>query len=55
MRTNGKATIPTPPSTVLKRYSDCFVSFFFVVPRDCCVVLPHYTTGLSVVCDCGIT
>ena len=24
-------------------------------PRDCCVTLPHDTTGLSAICDCGIS
>ena len=23
--------------------------------RDCCVALPHDVTGLSAVCDCGIS
>ena len=23
--------------------------------RDCCVTLPHDSTGLSAVCDCGIS
>ena len=23
--------------------------------RDCCVALPHDATGLSAVCDCGIS
>ena len=26
-----------------------------MVSRDCCVALPHNTTGLSAVCDCGIS
>ena len=30
-------------------------SFVFLVSRDCCVALPHDTTGLSAVCDCGIS
>ena len=33
----------------------CFASFIFLVSRDCCVALPHDTTGLSAVCDCGIS
>ena len=31
----------------------CFVCF--LVPRDCFVALPRGVTGLSVVCDCGIS
>ena len=27
----------------------------FLVSRDGCVALPHGVTGLSVVCDCGIS
>ena len=26
-----------------------------LVSRDCCVTLPHSVTGLSAVCDCGIS
>ena len=29
--------------------------FVFLVSRDCCVAFPHDTTGLSAVCDCGIS
>ena len=29
--------------------------FVFLVSRDCCVALPHDATGLSAVCDCGIS
>ena len=29
--------------------------FVFLVPRDCCVALPHVVTGLSAVYDCGIS
>ena len=32
----------------------CFNLFVFLVSRDCCVALPHDTTDVSVVCDCGI-
>ena len=35
--------------------ADCFALFVFLVSRDCCVVLPHDTTGLTAVCDCGIS
>ena len=27
----------------------------FLVSLDCCVALPHDTTGLYAVCDCGIS
>ena len=33
----------------------CFVLFVFLVSRGCCVALPHDATGLSAVCDCGIS
>ena len=33
----------------------CFALFVFLVSRDCCVALPRETTGLSAVCDCGIS
>ena len=33
----------------------CFALFVFLVPRDCCVALPHDAAGLSAVCDCGIS
>ena len=29
--------------------------FVFLVSCDCCVALPHGTTGLSAVCDSGIS
>ena len=29
--------------------------FIFLVSCDCCVALPHNTTGLSAVCDCDIS
>ena len=29
--------------------------FVFLVSRDCCVALPRDATGLSAVCDCGIS
>ena len=29
--------------------------FAFLVSRDCCVALPHSATGLSAVCNCGIS
>ena len=33
----------------------CFALFVFLVSLDCCVALPRGFTGLSVVCDCGIS
>ena len=33
----------------------CFALFIFLVPRDCCVVLPRRAVGLSAVFDCGIS
>ena len=33
----------------------CFALFVFLVSRDCCVALPHDATGLSAVCECGIS
>ena len=35
----------------------CFKWFVFLVSRDCyvTVALPHDVTGLSAVCDCGIS
>ena len=35
--------------------ADCFALFVFLVSRDCCVALPYDTTGLSAICDCGIS
>ena len=33
----------------------CFALFVILVARDWCVVLTHDGTGLSAVCDCGIS
>ena len=33
----------------------CFALLVFLVSHDCCVVLLHRATGLSAVCDCGIS
>ena len=33
----------------------CFALLVFLVSRDCCVALPRDATGLSAVCDCGIS
>ena len=35
--------------------ADCSALFVFLLSRDCCVALPHGITGLSAVCDCGIS
>ena len=35
--------------------SGCFALFVFLVSHDCCVAFPHDATGLSAVCDCGIS
>ena len=32
-----------------------FTLFVFLVSRDCCVALSDDATGLSAVCDCGIS
>ena len=33
----------------------CFALFVFLVSRVLCVSLPQDATGLSAVCDCGIS
>ena len=33
----------------------CYALFVFLVSHDCCVALPHDATGLSAVCNCGIS
>ena len=33
----------------------CFTVFVFLVSRGCCVARPHDVTGLSAVCDFGIS
>ena len=33
----------------------CFALFVFMVSHDCCMALPDGATGLSTVCDCGIS
>ena len=33
----------------------CFAWFVFLVFRDCYVALPRVATGLSAVCDCGVS
>ena len=38
-----------------KERAGCFALIVFLVSRDCCVALPHDATGLSAVCDCGIS
>ena len=38
-----------------KERADCFAFFVFLVSWDSCVALPRGATGLSAVCDCGIS
>ena len=33
----------------------CCALFVLLVSRDCCVALSHDATGLSTICDCGIS
>ena len=33
----------------------CLALFVFLVSHDGCVALPHDATGLSAICDCGIS
>ena len=40
---------------VEKRELIALLCFVFMVSCDCCVALPHDTTGLSAVCDRGIS
>ena len=37
------------------RERELFALLVFLVSCDCCVALPHDATGLSAVCDCGIS
>ena len=39
----------------MEKRAGCFALFVFLVSRDCCLSLPHDATGLSFVCDCGIS
>ena len=38
-----------------KERAGCFTLFVFLVSRDCYVTHPHDATGLSAICDCGIS
>ena len=38
-----------------REIAGCFALFVFLLSRDCYVALPHDATGLSAVCDCGIS
>ena len=38
-----------------ERRAGCFDLFVFLVSRDCCVALSHDATGVSAVCDCGMS
>ena len=33
----------------------CFALFVYLVSRDCCLALPRDASGVSAVCDCGIS
>ena len=41
--------------SILNIRAGFFALFVFLVSRDCCVAPPHDATGLSAVCDCGIS
>ena len=49
----GKRELVTVGCFVL--FCQCFVLFVFMVSRGSCVALPHDATGLSAVCDCGMS
>ena len=38
-----------------KRELVALLCFVFLVSSDCCEALPRNATGLSAVCDCGIS
>ena len=38
-----------------KERAGCFALFVFLESHDCCVALLYDATGLSEVCDCGIS
>ena len=38
-----------------KRKLAALFFFVFLVSSDCCVALAHDATGLSAVCDCGVS
>ena len=40
---------------LMGKRAGCFTLFVFLVSSDCCVALPYDATGLSAVCDCGIS
>ena len=40
---------------IISRELIAFALFVFLVSRDCYVARPHDTTGLSTVCDCGVS
>ena len=42
-------------SSRLQKRAGCFALFVFLVSRGCFVAFPHDATGLSAVCDCGIS
>ena len=55
-RTHGESLgKPRVSTSILKALAGKLALFVFLVSHDCCVALPHDTTGLSAVCDCGIS
>ena len=48
-------SIPVLNHPDVEKRAGCFALPVFMVYRDCCVALPRGTTGLSTVCDCGIS
>ena len=49
-------TVLQSPSDLFWGRESCLLTLFvFLVSRGCCVPLPHDATGLSAVCDCGIS
>ena len=40
---------------LMGKRADCFALFVFLVSRDGWAALPRGATGLSAVCDCGIS
>ena len=48
-------SIPVLNHPDVEKRAGCFALPVFMVSRDCCVALPRGTTGLSAVCDCGIS
>ena len=47
--------LPSADSRRVILRAGCFTLFVFLVSHDCCVPLPRDATGMSAVCDCGIS